>query len=60
MDDLTVMDDVTFLAEKARLREAITTAPPEGLPPETQERLDAINDEFLRRAGLAWRDATCA
>jgi hypothetical protein len=59
-DDLAAMDDVAFLAKKRRVREAVTTAPPEEVTLQQWQELERLNAEFLRRAGMAWRDATCA
>jgi hypothetical protein len=56
-DDLAAMDDVTFLAEKRRVREAIATTPAGQVTAEQRDQLDRVNAEFLHRAGLAWQDA---
>jgi hypothetical protein len=42
------MDDPTFLAERKRVREAIE---------ELTERTAKLDNEFIRRAGIAWVSA---
>ena len=64
MDDddkpLAELDDVEFLSLCRTVRRVAERVPQSELAPETRERLDQVNAEFLRRAGMAWRDATCA
>lgn len=43
---LAALDDPAFLAERRRVREAIETL---------QERYQALEEEFIRRASLAWQ-----
>lgn len=47
--DVRQLSDPDFLAERARVREAIETL---------QERMAELDDEFLKRAGAAWTEAT--
>ena len=47
-DDIRQMSDPDFLAERARVREAIEAL---------QERLAELDDEFLKRACAAWTEA---
>ncbi len=47
--DLSQLDDPAFLAERARVREAIQAL---------QERMAQLNEEFDRRAGAKWRAET--
>jgi hypothetical protein len=47
--DFSAMDDPAFLAERKRVREAVEAL---------QERYEALNEEFDRRASAAWRDAS--
>lgn len=47
-DDLRQMSDPDFLAERARVREAVAAL---------AERLAELDDEFVKRAGAAWTEA---
>jgi hypothetical protein len=47
-DDIRDMSDPDFLAERARVREAIEAL---------TERLAELNEEFINRASLAWAEA---
>jgi hypothetical protein len=53
-DDFTQLDDTQFIAERRRVREALEHAPPHAASPEMTARYQAMNEEFLRRARLAW------
>jgi hypothetical protein len=55
MDEFTEMDDPEFLAERRKVRDAIEHAPEDE---QLLRRYAAIDAEFLRRAGLAWAQAT--
>ena len=48
-DDFRQMSDPDFLAERARVRETIEAL---------RERMAQLDDEFVKRAGAAWREAT--
>jgi hypothetical protein len=52
--DLTELDDVMFIAERRKAREAVDRSP---LDHALLERFAVIDAEFIRRAGLAWADA---
>lgn len=55
MDDeagLSQLDDPAFLAERRRVREELEHHP--GAGTELTERYQQLNDEFLRRARIAW------
>jgi hypothetical protein len=54
MSEFAEMDDVEFLAERRRVREQVEQAPDGAPPPELLRRYEAVDAEFLRRAGLAW------
>jgi hypothetical protein len=57
MDDdkpLAEMDDVEFLARCRTVRRVAERTPEDELSEETRAKLDQVNAEFLRRAGLAW------
>jgi hypothetical protein len=53
-DDFTQLDDLAFIAERRRLREALEHTPEHAVSPEMTARYQAMNEEFLRRARLAW------
>ena len=46
--DIRQLSDPDFLAERARVREAIEAL---------RERLAELDDEFIKRAGAAWAEA---
>jgi hypothetical protein len=48
-DEISAMSDPDFLAERKRVREAIEAL---------TERMAEIDDEFIRRAGIAWASAS--
>ena len=53
--DFTHLDDPSFLNERARLRARLEQLPEDGRSRTELEWLyDAMTDEFLRRARLAW------
>jgi hypothetical protein len=51
-DDFTLLDDPAFLAERKRVREALEYAPEANA--ELTGRYVKLNEEFLRRARVAW------
>ena len=53
-DDFTQLDDTEFIAERRRVREALEHTPEHAASPEMTARYQAMNEEFLRRARLAW------
>jgi hypothetical protein len=53
--DLTQMDDVEFIAERRRVRDAVDRTPTDGQSFELLREYAAIDAEFMRRAGLAWQ-----
>ena len=53
-DDLTMMDDPDFLAERRRVREALEHTPEQEVRSALVDRFWELNEEFLRRARLAW------
>jgi hypothetical protein len=54
-DDLTELDDPSFLSERARLRELLEDqSVSETSRAELQQRYDAMTVEFCRRARIAW------
>jgi hypothetical protein len=57
-DDLTTMDDPDFLAERRRVREALEHTPERDARCALVDRYWRLNEEFLRRARIAWRGDT--
>ena len=60
-DDFMKLDDPSFLAERARLRELLADQPDtETSDPseELQRRYDAMTTELCRRARISWAKAT--
>ena len=56
-DDITTMDDPQFLAERRRVREELAGLPPHQINEALAARYRKLNDEFLRRARIAWAQA---
>ena len=54
-DDFTQLDDQAFLAERRRVREELEHTPEHEISASLTDRYKRLNDEFLRRARLAWR-----
>jgi hypothetical protein len=52
MDDFALMDDPEFLAERRRVRAELETQP----SAELTARYAALDEEFIRRAGAAWKE----
>jgi hypothetical protein len=48
------LDDVTFIAMRRHVREELEHTPEHEVGPELATRFQKLNDEFLRRASLAW------
>jgi hypothetical protein len=53
-DDLSQLDDLAFLAERRRVREELEHVPENQPNAELLNRFQRLNDEFLRRARIAW------
>jgi len=53
-DDFARLDDPAFLAERRRVREELEHTPEHEVTPELTARHRMLNDEFVRRASLAW------
>jgi hypothetical protein len=49
-DDFTQLDDPQFLAERRRVRDVLGSA----ASPDLTARLEALDEEFLRRARTCW------
>jgi hypothetical protein len=59
-DELTTMDDPEFLAERRRVREVLEHTPEREISVGLAERYRRLDEEFLRRARIAWRGDTTA
>jgi hypothetical protein len=57
-DELASMDDVEFLTVCRTVRRVAERMPADELSAEARAKLEQVNAEFLRRAGMAWRDAS--
>jgi hypothetical protein len=58
-EDFTQLDDPAFFAERARLRRLLEYQPENSIARTKVERVyDAMTEEFLRRARLAWSPAS--
>jgi hypothetical protein len=53
-DDFTKMADPEFLAERRRVREELEHTPEVDVSEALTERYEKLNEEFLRRARIAW------
>jgi hypothetical protein len=56
-DEFAQLDDPEFLAERTRVREELEHTPAHEASPELTARYQRLNDEFLRRASVAWAQA---
>jgi hypothetical protein len=56
-EDFSAMSDPDFLAERRRVREELEHTPEHELSPELTARYQKLDEEFLRRASLAWTQA---
>ena len=54
---LSELDDPAFLAERRRVRSVLERVPEHAVTPELAERMRELDEEFIRRARLAWQDA---
>ena len=53
-DDFTKLDDPQFLAERRRVRDALDSTQDTAASPDLTARLEALDEEFLRRARTSW------
>ena len=53
-DDITTMDDPQFLDKRRRVREELEHLPAGAVSDALADRYQALNEEFLRRARIAW------
>jgi hypothetical protein len=56
-DDYRQLDDPAFIEMRSRVREELEHTPEHEVSPELTVRYQQLNDEFLRRASLAWTQA---
>ena len=57
-DDFSRLDDPEFLALRRRVREELEHTPEHAASTELAARYERLNDEFLRRASIAWTQAS--
>jgi hypothetical protein len=57
-DDITTMDDPQFLDERRRVREELEHLPSHEVSATLAVRYQKLNEEFLRRAHIAWSQTT--
>jgi hypothetical protein len=53
-NDLTKMNDPDFLAERRRVRDELEHIPEQEVNAALTDRFEELNEEFLRRARIAW------
>lgn len=56
--ELAALDDPEFLAVCRRVREQREHTPSDEVSAELAAQFDAVNTEFIRRAGQAWQRAS--
>jgi hypothetical protein len=56
-EDFSAISDPDFLAERRRVREELEHTPEHEVSPELTARYQRLDEEFLRRASLAWTQA---
>jgi hypothetical protein len=56
-DDITQLDDPAFIAERRRVLCQAEKTPEGERSPELRRLVRAVDQEFLRRASLAWQPA---
>jgi hypothetical protein len=57
-NDFSQWDDPAFLAERRRVREELERMPPNAVSVELSARYQALDEEFVRRARIAWAPAS--
>jgi hypothetical protein len=57
-DDFTEMGDPEFLAERSRVRDELEHAPGHAVRTELAARYRRLDEEFIRRARIAWTAKT--
>lgn len=57
-EDLSAMSDPDFLAARRRVREELEHTPEHELSPKLTARIQMLDEEFPRRASLAWTQAS--
>jgi hypothetical protein len=56
-ENFSAMSDPDFLAERRRVREVLEHTPEHEVSAELSARFQKLDEEFLRRASLAWTQA---
>jgi hypothetical protein len=56
--DYSELDDPAFLAERRRVRILLEDTPEREVTSDLQERARRLDEEFIRRARLAWQHAS--
>lgn len=57
-DDYSQLDDPAFLAERRRVREELEHTQKSQAKTDLAVRYQRLNEEFLRRASIAWTQAS--
>ncbi len=57
-DEFSELDDVAFLDERRRVREALEHVPEHEQDPEMVARFERLNEEFIIRGRAAWQKAS--
>jgi hypothetical protein len=58
--ELSELDDPAFLAERRRVRCLLERTPEHEVSPDLTERMRELDEEFLRRARLAWQSPSAS
>lgn len=53
-DEFSALDDIAFLDERRRVREALELTPAHEQPADLVSRYERLTEEFDRRAASAW------
>jgi hypothetical protein len=53
-EEFRELDDIAFLDERRRVREALELVPPDARPAELVSRYERLTEDFVRRASAAW------
>jgi len=56
--ELSELDDHAFIAERRRVRAQLEHAPEHEVSPALAERVRELDEEFIRRARIAWQQAS--
>jgi|SRR5579859_4406496 len=53
--EISELDDPAFLAERRRVRTLLEHIPEHEITADLQDRMRTLDDEFIRRARIAWQ-----